>query len=157
MQHFLLLVIDTWRVDGFLRHPDGVLVAVSMTRPEGHADCRLEKSCIDDPSLYNLCSFPLKLFSNGPETVYSLSVCHLLIILSRKNANAVRDLPSAVHMASLTARRPNCRALLMLSRLITTSGGQFRSNDTPPAIVNLLNPWTFWHQTATIWPHQLLS
>ena len=33
---------------------------------------------------------------------------------------------SALHIASLTTSRPNCRALLMRSRLIITKGGRFR-------------------------------
>ena len=43
--------------------------------PEGHAD---------DPSLYNLCSFPLKLFKDEAKIMYLLNELHLLTILSEK-------------------------------------------------------------------------
>ena len=49
--------------------------------PEGHADL---KNPLDDPSLYNLCSFPLKLFNDEAETMSFLNVFHLLTILSEK-------------------------------------------------------------------------
>ena len=49
--------------------------------PEGHADL---KNPVDDPSLCNLCSFPLKLFNDEAETMSSLNVFHLLTILSKK-------------------------------------------------------------------------
>ena len=47
--------------------------------PEGHADL---KNPADDPSFYNLCSCPLKLFNDGAETVSSpiLSYNHRLQI-----------------------------------------------------------------------------
>jgi len=48
----------------------------------GHADLQ---SPVEDPSLCNLCSFPLKLFNNeAAETVSSLNVFHLLTILYEK-------------------------------------------------------------------------
>ena len=49
--------------------------------PEGHADL---KNPVDDPSLYNLCSFPLKLFKDEAEIMSSLNEFHLLTILSEK-------------------------------------------------------------------------
>jgi len=48
---------------------------------EGHADL---KNPVDDPSLCNLCSFPLKLFNDETEIMSSLNVFHLLTILSVK-------------------------------------------------------------------------
>ena len=49
--------------------------------PEGHADL---KNPVDYPSLYNLCSFPLKLFKDEAEIMSSLDEFHLLTILSEK-------------------------------------------------------------------------
>ena len=49
--------------------------------PEGHADL---KNPVDDQSLCNLCSFPLKLFNDETEIMSSLNVFHLLTILSVK-------------------------------------------------------------------------
>ena len=47
--------------------------------PEGHADL---KNLVNGPSLYNLCSFPLKLFNVGAViTVSSLNVLHWFIII----------------------------------------------------------------------------
>jgi len=43
------------------------------------------KNPVDDPSLYNLCSFPLKLFKDEAEIMSSLNEFHLLTILSEKN------------------------------------------------------------------------
>jgi len=45
--------------------PDGAFPG-NWLGPEGHADL---KNLVDDPSLYNLCSFPLKLFNDSAETV----------------------------------------------------------------------------------------
>ena len=42
------------------------------------------KNPVDDPSLCNLWSFPLKLFTDEAETMSSLNVFHLLTILSEK-------------------------------------------------------------------------
>jgi len=42
------------------------------------------KNLVDDPSLCNLCSIPLKLFNDKAETMSSLNVFHLLTILSEK-------------------------------------------------------------------------
>ena len=48
---------------------------------EGHADL---KNPVNDPSLCNLCSFPLKLFKDEAEITSSLNEFHLLTILSEK-------------------------------------------------------------------------
>jgi len=49
--------------------------------PEGHAGF---KKPVDDESLCNLCSFPLKMFNDEAETMSSLNVFHLLTTLSEK-------------------------------------------------------------------------
>jgi len=49
--------------------------------PEGHADLR---NPVDDPSLCNLCSFPLKSFKDEAESMSSFNEFHLLTILSEK-------------------------------------------------------------------------
>jgi len=43
------------------------------------------KNPVDDLSLCNLCSFPLKLFNDEAETMSSLNVFYLLTILSDNN------------------------------------------------------------------------
>ena len=48
--------------------------------PEGHADLKNSVG-LDDPSLCNLCSFPLKLFNDEAETMSSPNMFHLLTIL----------------------------------------------------------------------------
>ena len=49
--------------------------------PEDHAGF---KKPVDDESLCNLCSFPLKMFNDEAETMSSLNVFHLLTTLSEK-------------------------------------------------------------------------
>ena len=60
--------------------------------PEGHADL---KNHVDDPSLYNLCSFPLKLFKDEAEIISSLDLpC---------------DLPCATSLAGIQPVRPRAQ------------------------------------------------
>jgi len=67
--------------------------------PGDHADL---KNLVNDPSLYNLCSFPLKLFNVGAVTVSSFNVFHWFIILSEKNA----VIDQLIHVSSVTSECP---------------------------------------------------
>jgi len=75
----LCMVVGLWPISNL---PDWASPR-NWLGPEGHAD--FKKSCnVDDPSLCNLCSFPLKLFKDETEIMSSLNEFHLLSVLSEK-------------------------------------------------------------------------
>jgi len=67
--------------------------------PEGHADF---KNPVDDPSLCNLCSFPLKLFKDEAEIMSYVYVFHLLTILSEKKYCCLRSVITRFYVTSET-------------------------------------------------------
>jgi len=67
--------------------------------PEGHADLI---NLVNDPSLYKLCIFPLKLFNVGAVTASSFNLFHWLITLSEKNV----DVDQLIHDSFVTSESP---------------------------------------------------